>query len=118
MQTNETNTQEQEPAIREAITELVTKWGYRDISALIASWKQYLAEQYPEEPTDITTYLCILQTPEGGPVYCRSTKRLFRELETARSRNEPYAECPAPDPAQHMWMVAGNFEIEDEDEDE
>jgi hypothetical protein len=113
MQTNETNAQE--PAIQAAITELVTKWGYRDISALIAAWKQRYAEQYPED-ADTTTYLCILQSPEGGPIYCKSEARLFKELETARTRNEPHEQCPAPDPAQNMWMVVGNFDIENEDE--
>ena len=118
MQTNETNTQEHQPAIKETITELTTRWGYRDISALIAAWKKHYAEQYPDEPTNATTYLCVLQTPEGGPVYCRSAKRLFKELEAARSRNEPYAACPAPDPAQNLWMVVGNFDIGDEDEED
>ncbi|MBA2397057.1 MAG: hypothetical protein H0V70_30415 [Ktedonobacteraceae bacterium] len=107
MQTNETSTQEQA-----AIAELTTKWGYRDISALIVAWKKHMAEQYRED-ADTTTYLCVLQTPEGGPVYCRTAKRLFRELETAQARNEPHEQSPAPDPAQNMWMVVGNFDIED-----
>jgi hypothetical protein len=114
VQNNETNTQRQEPAIQAAITELTTQWGYRNISTLIAEWKQHYAEQYPPEEADTTTYLCVLQSPEGGPVYCKSEGRLFKELETARTRNEPYEQCPAPDPTHNMWMVVGNFDIEDE----
>lgn len=113
MQTNEMNTQEQ--AIQAAMSELVTRWGYRDISALITAWKLHDAEQSPEE-AETSTYLCVLQTPEGGPVYCRTAKRLFRELVAAQARNEPHEQCPAPDPAHQMWMVVGNFDIEDEDE--
>lgn len=105
------------PSPREAaITELTTKWGYRDITALIAAWNHYQAQQFREEPRSATTYVCILQTPAGGPVYCRTDKRLIRELSAARIRNEPYERCLAPDPTDNMWMVVGNFEIDDEEE--
>jgi hypothetical protein len=116
MQSNDVN-QGRAEAVQAAIAELTTKWGYRDISALIAVINTLNTEEDPQY-ADPTTYLCVLQTPEGGPIYCKTAKRLFRELEAARVRNKPYTQCPAPNPEQNLWMVVGNFAPDDEDEEE
>lgn len=103
----------QSAAIAAAITELTTQWGYRDITSFIRGWETQQAQQYPEERRQVIPYLCVLQTPEGGPVYCAQATRLFTELDAARLRQEQYASCPAPDPEQHPWMVVGNFELDE-----
>lgn len=114
----EMNTQKQDRSVQAVLTELVTTWGYRDISSFIAQQRKSFTEDAPD-CADSITYLCVLQEPKGGPIYCRSAKRLFKELEVARTRNESYRQCPAPDPAApgNLWMVIGNFEIDDEEEE-
>jgi hypothetical protein len=107
--------EERAQAVKDAIAELTAQWGYRDITELICQMNAADAAEYPAEHREEQAYLCVLQTPEGGPVYCRSSRRLFKELQAARATNTPYERCPAPDPCQHMWMVAGNFDLEDDE---
>jgi hypothetical protein len=61
-------------------------------------------------------YLCVLQTPEGGPVYCRRERQLFKELEDARAMGHRWEQCPAPDPEENLWMIVGNFDLDDDEE--
>ena len=109
-----------EEAIIIAINELTTQWGYRNITELLRKWYQYQGyaafnSSYDSNEPD---YLCVLQTPEGGPIYCSSTKRLYQELQKCRSANRRYELCPAPDPTTQMWRVVGNFELVNEDDEE
>jgi hypothetical protein len=90
-----------------AVNKLVTQWGYRLITELIEAYYQHLGEEC--EP-----YLAILQTPEGGPVYCRDATRLCKELDRARTTGIRYTSCPAPRPEEQMWLVIGNFETEED----
>ncbi len=94
-----------------AIQELVTQWGYRDITSLIRSVNEQEDREF--------AYLCVLQEPDGSPVYCRTARRLWRRLSEARAEGHHYDTCPAPDPSrpENLWMVIGNFDCEDEDED-
>ena len=104
--------------VLEAISELTARWGYRDVTELL---RQHLRDTPPEEEDQPTfEYLCVLQSPEGGPIYCRTSRRLFKELEASRNANMPYEEgCPAPDPRKHMWMITGgNFDLDDDEEDQ
>lgn len=98
-------------AIAEAINELLSRWGYREITQLV---EDYYRSIDPEKEPEY--YLCVLQTPEGGPAYCRSARRLLKEVEKARAAGTEYAQCPAPRPEDHMWMVVGNFSEAEEDE--
>jgi len=107
--------EERAQAVKDAIAELTARWGYRDITELICQMNAADAAGYPGERREEQVYLCVLQTPEGGPVYCRSSRRLFKELQAARDKNTPYEHCPAPDPRQHPWMVTGNFDLEDDE---
>ena len=107
--------EERAQAVKDAIAELTAQWGYRDISELIRQMNAAYAAEDPGEYREEQSSLCVLQTPEGGPVYCRSSRRLFKELQAARDKNIPYERCPAPDPRQHPWMVAGNFDLEDDE---
>lgn len=93
-------------AIDAAVNELVTQWGYRLITELIKVYYRRLGEV-------CESYLAILQTPEGGPVYCRDATRLFKELDGARATAIRYTSCPAPRAEEHMWLVIGNFEMEE-----
>lgn len=102
--------EERAQAIQDALIELTTTWGYRDVTALIRQAHAADAAEYPG--TDREDYLCVLQTPQGGPVYCRSSSRLSEELQKARDRNTPYACCPAPDPSVHP---RSNFDLEEKE---
>lgn len=99
--------QREQETVTQAISELITKWGYRDVTGLLRL--VYKQEQWGE-----FNYLCVLQSPEGGPVYCAMSHRLFKELTKARTLNVEYETCPAPDPKVNIWMIVGNF---DDDED-
>lgn len=99
--------------LTEAIGELCSRWGYRDITALMTDWYQQQEQEHPEDCHE-KIYLAILQTPKGGPVYCRTAKRLLQELGTAREAGVEYPECPAPSPEGNMWLVVGNFEVEED----
>jgi len=94
-------------AITAALTELVTRWGYRDITTLMMERYQQQEQEHPEE-----IYLAILQTPEGGPVYCKSASRLLQALKEARETGVEYTECPASSPIDNRWLVAGNSATE------
>jgi len=106
-----------------AIQELTEQWGYRDITELIRRVNAQLdaMEQDEEDrengPLPGFDYLRVVQTPEGGPVYCRQEQQLFKELDEARRGGHHYEHCPAPDPVKNIWMVIGNFDL-DEDEEE
>jgi hypothetical protein len=107
-----------------AIAELVTQWGYRDVTELIKRVNAQLdAMEQDEEDREngpllpSFDYLHVVQTPEGGPVYCRQEQQLFKELDKARRGGHHYEHCPAPDPVKNIWMIIGNFDL-DEDEEE
>ena len=102
--------QREQQQAQEAITELITKWGYRDVTGL-------LRLVYEQEAWGEFNYLCVLQSPEGGPVYCAQPRRLFKELTKARNLNVQYEMCPAPDPKANLWMIVGNFEVDEDDEE-
>lgn len=106
--------------VQSAIHELCGKYGYRDISALIAVDTLQFAAEFPQLFRDDVpeAYVCILQTPEGAPIYCRTQERLFQELARAQDGGKFYKSCPVPDPRENMWMVVGNFESEKEDFDD
>lgn len=95
--------------LTEAISELCSRWGYRDITALMTDWYQQQEQEHPEDYHE-KVYLAILQTPKGGPVYCQMAKRLLQELGTAREAGIEYPESPAPSPEGNMRLVAGNHE--------
>lgn len=100
-----------EQQIQEIIAELVSTYGYRNITELIKAHRLAHAE-----PGEISTfqYLCVLQTPKGGPRYCKHARALLAEQHIAREAGQHYETCPAPDPRENIWMVAGNFEIDEE----
>jgi hypothetical protein len=91
-----------------AIAELTGQWGYRDITDLVRRVNE-------QEDLDFD-YLCVLQEPDGSPVYCRRARRLFKELSAARAEGHRYEECPVPDPEKNLWMIIGNFDDEDDDQ--
>jgi hypothetical protein len=99
----------------QAYQELLALWGYRDITELINQIDDQLQQQCQTERRE---YLCVLQSPEGGPVYCQRARRLFKELDSARRQGQRYEQCPAPDPVQFPWMVVGNLTVDEDEDDE
>ncbi len=97
-----------------AIAELTGQWGYRDITALI----RRVNDQLDAVDGDMQRfdYLCVLQQPDGSPLYCHRERKLFKELNDARVAGHRYEQCPAPDPAKNLWMVIGNFDLEDDED--
>ncbi|HZO72874.1 MAG TPA: hypothetical protein VFB60_11785 [Ktedonobacteraceae bacterium] len=94
------------------VDELLSTWGYRDITRLIRRELKRQAEEFGE-PAAPFRYLCVLQAPGGSPVYCRTLDRVMKELAKARAAAVEYIHCPAPDPEANLWMVMGNFEPEE-----
>jgi hypothetical protein len=78
----------------DAIAELTGQWGYRDITDLMRRVREQLDLEFD--------YLCVLQEPDGSPVYCRQARRLWRRLSEARAEGRRYDECPAPDPEKNL----------------
>jgi hypothetical protein len=93
--------QEKERQITAAVKELVTQWGYRDITALI----RRVYEQQQVAPFE---YLSVLQRPSNEPFYCRRAADLFKELDEARRAGHYYPEgCPAPNPEKNLRLLVG-----------
>lgn len=88
--------QEQAHVIRSAIDELTSR-GYRDVTELV---RPYYKGGFDD--------LCVLQQPDGSPVYCRAASEVFALLQIARSTYTVGTQ-PAADPSHEVWRVVGNF---------
>jgi hypothetical protein len=104
-----------EPSERaqEALIELTERWGYRDITGIVKVEYERLERPLFDPATRARPrFLCVLQTPEGGPVYCFQPAQVIGELDNARAKGREYPQgCPAPDPAdpKNLWLVVPTF---------
>lgn len=105
-----TDPHEQQQMAREAVTELVTRWDYRDVTRQVQDWYTHDA-QVTGTPCTFA-YLCVLQRPDGNPVYCRTLQRLLATLDEAR-RLQRVRTAPEPE-AMPLWTLIGNFDLEPE----
>jgi hypothetical protein len=90
--------QEQAQVIKRAVAELADR-GYREVTALVRAG-------YGEGEF---TSLCVVQEPDGSPVYCRTASEVFTLLQTAQFTSALGTQ-PAPDPSGELWRVVGNFD--------
>jgi hypothetical protein len=106
-----TNPHEQQQMAREAVAELVTRWDYRDVTRQVQDWYTHDARATGTPCT--FAYLCVLQRPDGNPVYCRTLQRLLATLDEAR-RLQRVRTAPEPE-AMPLWTLIGNFDLEPEE---
>ncbi len=103
--------------VHNAIKELIGQWGYRDITELVRRVQEQLDAMEEGNITGIDS-LCVLQEPDGSLIYCQNKRSVLLELDEARTRGRYYKQCPAPDPKMFLWMVIGNFESDEPEEEE
>jgi len=93
--------------IQAAIAELITHFGYEDITErILLDRRDILAEFAPEGYQD-PHYLCVLYKEATGPFYCTSTRELLLKLMEERTSHAQ--ETPA-DPCLDGMRFAGSVE--------
>lgn len=99
-------------ARRGAMSELVERWGYRDLTERV---EQLELEQPGAEAC---YYLQVLQRPTGKPVVIQHGWQILRAVNRARETGEEYPQgCPAPEPSdEELWATMRNWESDEEEE--
>ena len=92
--------------IQDALRELLEERGYRDATELLRNY-------YFSNGMTYTSY-CTLQAPDGSPIYCKTSTKILKVLDTARTSNETNASRTASEPRDApLWTLVGNFDIDD-----
>lgn len=96
-----------EGQIQAAIAELITHFGYEDITERVLPGRQEIMAELAPDGYQDPHYLCVLYKEAAGPFYCSSTRELLLKLMEERTSHGQ--EAPA-DPCLDGVRFAGSVE--------